>query len=203
MVLSSETRLRPLNHAAGTLAMAARTGEKKDALRGMSHVCSFPPIARADARVLILGSMPGVASLTAGEYYAHPRNAFWPIVGELFGFAADAPYADRVAALQAAQVAVWDVLRSCVRVGSLDSRIARESETANDFAGFFRRHPGITEIFFNGTAAEAAFHRHALQHLSPASWRLMRLPSTSPANASYSFADKLAAWRAALAPPAA
>ncbi len=93
----------------------------------MSRVQSFPPIAAPGARLLILGSMPGAASLAAGQYYAHPRNAFWPILAALCHFPADAPYAARVAALQAAGVAVWDVLQSCVRPGSLDTAIERSS----------------------------------------------------------------------------
>jgi TDG/mug DNA glycosylase family protein len=159
-----------------------------------ARVRSFAPIARTDARVLVLGSMPGRASLAAGEYYAHPRNAFWRIAGELLQFDDAAPYATRVGALQAARIALWDVLRSCVRHGSLDAGIERGSEVANDLPAFFRRHASITRVFFNGAAAEAAFRRHAAG--SPATLRLARLPSTSPAHAALRYADKLAAWRA-------
>jgi TDG/mug DNA glycosylase family protein len=166
----------------------------------VSEVCSFPPIARADARVLVLGSMPGVASLSAGQYYAHRRNAFWPIMGALLGFDPAAPYAQRLAALQAAHIAVWDVLQSCTRPGSLDTSIARESEVANDFPRFFRQHPQVEHVFFNGTAAEAAFRRHVLPLLSQGWPAMTRLPSTSPANASFSFERKLAAWRELLLP---
>jgi hypoxanthine-DNA glycosylase len=164
----------------------------------MSEVCSFAPLARGDARVLVLGSMPGVASLSAGQYYAHRRNAFWPIMGALLGFDPAAPYAQRLAALQAAHIAVWDVLQSCRRPGSLDARIERASEVANDFPGLFRQHPGIGHVFFNGTAAEAAFRRHVLPQLARGTLAMTRLPSTSPANASISFERKLAAWRALL-----
>jgi hypoxanthine-DNA glycosylase len=164
----------------------------------VSDVCSFAPLARGDARVLVLGSMPGVASLSAGQYYAHRRNAFWPIMGALLGFDPAAPYAQRLAALQAAHIAVWDVLQSCRRPGSLDARIERASEVANDFPGLFRQHPGIGHVFFNGTAAEAAFRRHVLPQLARGTLAMTRLPSTSPANASISFERKLAAWRALL-----
>lgn len=157
------------------------------------RIRSFPPIARRDARVLVLGSMPGRASLEAGRYYAHPHNAFWRIVGELLGIEADAPYAARVRALKTARIALWDVLHSCVREGSLDTRI--EEELANDFAAFFRRHRGITHVFFNGAKAEASYRRHVLTGMT-VRLRYARLPSTSPAHASLPFARKLKAWQA-------
>jgi hypoxanthine-DNA glycosylase len=164
----------------------------------MHAVRCFPPIARRDARVLILGSMPGAASLAAGQYYAHPRNAFWPILGDLLGFDPAAPYRKRVQALKNARIAVWDVLHGCVRAGSLDSAIERDSEIANDFATFFRRHPRIAHVFFNGARAEQAFRRHALPGLGAAGLRFARLPSTSPAHAARSLPQKRAAWRAGL-----
>lgn len=160
------------------------------------RIRSFPPIARRDARVLVLGSMPGRASLAAGRYYAHPHNAFWRIVGELLGIDARAPYAARVRALKASRIALWDVLHSCVREGSLDARI--EEELANDFAAFFRRHRGITHVFFNGAKAEASFRRHVLPGLGAARLRYSRLPSTSPAHAGMPYARKRRAWRAIL-----
>jgi TDG/mug DNA glycosylase family protein len=162
---------------------------------------SFPPIADARARVLVLGSMPGVASWGAGEYYAHPRNAFWPIMGELVGAEPKLPYAARRERLMAAGVAVWDVLKSCRRVGSLDTAIERESEKANDFAKFFAAHPAVRLVAFNGQKAETAFRRHVLPALDEATLArlsFVRLPSTSPAHAGRSLAVKLEAWRAAL-----
>ena len=150
------------------------------------------PLARPDARALVLGSRPGEASLCAGEYYAHPRNAFWPIVGALFGFDARAPYALRVAALTAAGVALWDVLAACERPGSLDADIVPASEVPNDIPAFLADHAGITTVFFNGAHAQAAYRRHFGKRLAPAT---ARLPSTSPAHAARDFAAKLAAWR--------
>ncbi|MEQ8849100.1 DNA-deoxyinosine glycosylase [Botrimarina sp.] len=157
----------------------------------------FPPIARADAVRLVLGSMPGAASLAAGQYYAHPRNAFWPIMGELYGAGPALPYADRQRRLCEAGVAVWDVLRSCRRLGSLDASIDAASEQANDFAAFFRRHPRSQLVAFNGQKAEQAFRRHVAPVVAEelARVRLVRLPSTSPAHAGRSFEQKLAAWR--------
>jgi len=160
-----------------------------------ARVRSFRPIAGRNARILILGSMPGRASLAAGQYYAHRQNAFWRIVCRLLGIDPASPYEARVRALRASRIAVWDVLHSCVRPGSLDSSI--EEEAANDFNAFFGRHPGIAQVFFNGAKAEASFRRHVLAGIR-VQLRYKRLPSTSPAHASLSFAHKLKAWRAIL-----
>jgi hypoxanthine-DNA glycosylase len=151
----------------------------------------LPPIIGDGARVLILGNMPSVMSLGAQEYYANPRNAFWRITGEIFGFDASAPYDARTAALRANGVAVWDVLRSCRRIGSLDSAVEPDSMVANDFGQLFERHPYIARVFFNGAAAEKNFNR--LVRVAP-DLRYQRLPSTSPAQ-TMRYADKLAAWR--------
>lgn len=166
-------------------------------------VHSFAPVFAADARVLVLGSMPGKLSLQAAQYYAHPRNAFWPIMGELFGAKPELPYPVRLTKLTAAKVALWDVMRECERPdSSLDSRIAQDSVVANDFAWLFGQCPQLTHIFFNGSAAETAFRRHVRQPDGRA-FQLQRLPSTSPAHAARNFAQKLEAWRTvtqALAP---
>ena len=164
-------------------------------MRRKPHIHSFPPIAAPDAKVLILGSMPGKASLLANRYYAHPCNAFWPIMGVLHGAGPDAPYAQRVRVLKRAGIAVWDVLASCTRAGSLDSEIDEDSIVPNDFASFFRAHPRIQRVYFNGAKAEAAFRRHVLPGIDATALRFARLPSTSPANASWSHARKLRAWR--------
>ena len=164
---------------------------------GLTRVRSFKPIADGKAEILILGSMPGRASLAARQYYAHPRNAFWPIASALLGFERSSPYAKRVRALKAARIALWDVLQSCTREGSLDARI--EDGIANDLNRFFRTHRKIRRVFFNGAKAEAAFRRCVLPTLRGNSLSYRRLPSTSPANASLSRARKLRAWRAILA----
>ena len=156
---------------------------------------SFAPVAAADARILILGSMPGVASLEAGEYYAHPRNAFWPIMGALFGAGPHLPYAERVTALKTSGIAVWDVLQACERQGSLDSNI--RAEVTNDFAAFFAAHPAIRRIGLNGGKAAASFRKYAAHRLL-ANAEVHVLPSTSPAHAARSFEVKCDLWRAAL-----
>ena len=159
------------------------------------RIRSFAPIADRRARVLILGSMPGRKSLAQNQYYAHERNAFWSIMGRLFDFDPASPYRSRIRALRARRIAVWDVLHSCVRDGSLDTRI--EKEEANDFTAFFRAHPAIAHVFFNGSKAESCYWRHVAPEVG-GPMRYARLPSTSPAHASMSVARKLAAWRAIL-----
>jgi TDG/mug DNA glycosylase family protein len=167
----------------------------------VAPVRSFPPIARRDARVLILGTMPSIASLAATQYYAHPRNAFWPIVAALCGFDPAAPYRQRCAALRACGIAVWDVLACCVRPGSLDTDIDPATMEPHDFAGFFARHHRVRVVVCNGGTAWSLFVRRVQPGLpEPArSLPVVRVPSTSPAHAGRPFAAKLAAWRAALA----
>lgn len=166
----------------------------------MAQVRSFPPIADADARILILGSMPGRASLMAGQYYAHAQNLFWRILGEITGAAPDLPYGMRAQALTRNGIALWDVLESCVRAGSLDSAIDDATISANDFVAFYRDHPGIAQVFFNGAKAEACYRRHVRPLLAEGfgPQRHTRLPSTSPANAAMSRAHKRAVWKRAL-----
>ncbi|MBX3703371.1 MAG: DNA-deoxyinosine glycosylase [Steroidobacteraceae bacterium] len=161
----------------------------------------FAPIARTTARILVLGSMPSVASLRAGEYYAHPHNRFWPIMGEILGFDASAPYAKRRAALMNAGIALWDVIGSCEREGSLDSAIAAHSIVANDFTAFLARHRRIGRVCFNGRRAEAAWRRHVLpQWAVPPALDYRLLPSTSPAHAGMGYRSKLRIWRSAIGP---
>ncbi|MDP9198594.1 MAG: DNA-deoxyinosine glycosylase [Pseudomonadota bacterium] len=160
----------------------------------------FPPIADRRASVLVLGSMPGEASLAAGQYYAFRHNQFWRIAGEICGFAADAPYVRRTAALKRQRIALWDVVASCVRLGSLDASIRDETIRANDFPGFFAAHPGIRRVCFNGRKAESAWRRHVAPRLPKSldlEYRL--LPSTSPAHAGMGYRSKLRAWRSAIA----
>ena len=163
-----------------------------------SRVASFPPIALPNARVLILGSMPGLASLAAAQYYAPPRNAFWPIIAALLGFDPAMHYVERPRALVAGGIALWDALQSCVRPGSLDSAIDQSTMIANDFAGLFARCPPIDHVYFNGAAAERCFRLGVLPALAGFDLPCTRLPSTSPAHAGRSFEQKLAAWRAVM-----
>ncbi len=157
----------------------------------------LPPAVSDDARLLVLGSMPGEASLRQQQYYGHPRNRFWSLAETIFGVDATMPYPQRIAALNAAGVGLWDVLDACVRRGSLDSAIVRASEIANPFAGLCERLPRLEAIALNGAKAAQAFARHVEPQMDAASLSRLsihRLPSTSPANASYAFAQLQAAW---------
>jgi TDG/mug DNA glycosylase family protein len=157
---------------------------------------SFAPVARRDAAVLILGSLPGRRSLERQQYYAHPQNAFWKIIAGLFGAASSLPYTRRLKILTANQIALWDVLAAAERPGSLDSSIVPHSAVANDFAEFFRAHPRIRRVYFNGQKAETLFRRRVLPALGPefAGIHFECLPSTSPAHAGMTFAKKLDRW---------
>jgi hypoxanthine-DNA glycosylase len=157
----------------------------------------FPPIAAPDARLLILGSLPGQASLAAHQYYAQPQNAFWRIMGALFDAGPDIPYAERAARLRSHQVALWDVCRSAVRPGSLDAAIDLATVVPNDFAGFLDSHRRIEWICTNGATAHRLYRR-LVQPGLPARAQalpLHMLPSTSPAHASLGFGPKLERWR--------
>lgn len=164
------------------------------------RVYSFPAIVANGARILILGSMPGVASLRAGQYYAHPRNQFWGILEKLCGARSALPYEQRLQMLRDHHVAVWDVLHSCVRPGSLDAAIEHHSAKPNDLTGLLRSTPTIRRICCNGATAHAVLKRHFAIRLATQfpGLELQRLPSTSPANAGCSYARKLNAWRKAL-----
>jgi len=163
----------------------------------------FPPIAGASSRVLLLGSMPGKASLRAGEYYAHRQNSFWRIMGALCQFDSTAPYEVRTQKLLKAGIAVWDVLQSCSRESSLDSDIEEASIVVNPFEEFFQAHPQVIRVFFNGAKAEQSYRRYVLPKITPTEpLEYGRLPSTSPAHASLCFAEKLAAWQVILRSPA-
>ena len=173
-------------------------GTPPDVIGTMTHIHSFPPISNASARRLILGSMPGHASLAAGQYYAHPRNYFWHVMSLILDVPAESPYEVRCEALASRGIAVWDVLKSCTRSSSLDSDIVESSIVPNDFESFLRSHPGIEAIFFNGAKAETIYLRHVKPRLPVdlADIRAVRLPSTSPANASVPLSAKLTQWRA-------
>ncbi len=158
----------------------------------------FAPIVGEAPRVLILGSMPSIASLGKQQYYGHPRNAFWPILMRLL-LPADSlvpeDYEERVRLAKVRGIAIWDVIASCERETSSDARI--RSERPNEFARFLEEHPTLVAIFFNGRKAEESFRRHVQQGLAAAApeLRMTRLPSTSPALAALGFEEKLEAWR--------
>jgi TDG/mug DNA glycosylase family protein len=157
----------------------------------------FPPQSRPDATRLILGSLPGQKSLQMQQYYAHPQNAFWRIVSTLFGAASPLPYKRRVHILTDHKIALWDVLAAAERPGSLDSSIVHASARTNDFAAFFRAHPQIRRVYFNGRKAEELYRRYVLPDLG-ADFEELRyecLPSTSPAHAGMTFARKLELWK--------
>ena len=163
----------------------------------MSTIHSFAAIASHDARVLILGSMPGEVSLAKQQYYAHPRNSFWFIIEQLFNASLPLEYAQRTALLMDNKIAVWDVLKACVRTGSLDASIKNDSVVANEFETFFSQHADIKAVFFNGARAEKEFIKHVmpLQGIQLLDLEYHRLPSTSPAHAALSRDQKLSAWR--------
>jgi double-stranded uracil-DNA glycosylase len=156
----------------------------------------FPPIATPDAKILILGSFPGKESLRKQEYYAHPRNSFWFIIRKLFRLEEDLSYPAGVKALESHGVALWDVLSSCRRKGSLDSDIDDTTILVNDFPSFFRKYTCIKMVFFNGMKAEKEYRRRVLPSVDPLRTPLYyhRLPSTSPAMARLNRDQKLAQW---------
>jgi double-stranded uracil-DNA glycosylase len=167
------------------------------------QLTSFPPIIAPGATVLILGSMPGSRSLQLHQYYGHPRNLFWTFMGELAGAHPTLPYAARVARVQLAGVALWDVLQHCERPGSLDAAIVAATEVPNFIPQLLTDYPTLRVVAFNGQKAAQSFARHITPNLDPtlaARLTLLQLPSTSPANASQSTQDKFAQWRDALAP---
>ncbi len=163
---------------------------------GIESSAGFPPVASTDARILILGSLPGKRSLEEAQYYAHRQNAFWRIMAELFGVEGD--YSNRCRQLMVHRIAVWDVLASSVRPGSLDADIRLDSARANDFAGFLSDHAQINRICFNGRKAEQMFRKLVVPTLVGAMPELVSLPSTSPAYAALSFDAKLEIWASML-----
>jgi hypoxanthine-DNA glycosylase len=163
------------------------------------NVAGLPLIARPDARVLVLGSAPSVLSLQRGEYYGNPRNAFWRVMAELLGRPAGEDYEARTRMLIEARIALWDVLASAERPGSLDASIVGTTAVVNDFEAFFAGHPRVRAVFFNGETARRFWDRRVHggpeRQALPARLALTTLPSTSPANAAPSRPEKRAAWR--------
>ena len=159
----------------------------------MKLLQGFPPVAAPDARVLILGSMPGVASLEATQYYAFQRNVFWKIMGDLFAAGPELDYLTRLRRLVGHHIALWDVIANCHRPGSLDSAIAEDRMVTNDFDSFFRQHPHIDHVYFNGQKAASLFSKKVIPGLER-HFEYQALPSTSPAYAAKNYAAKLKAW---------
>lgn len=154
-----------------------------DPLQGLA------PVIAPATRLVVLGSFPSEASLTLQQYYAHPRNQFWPILGALWGIELHRlPYAERIDVVRERGLGIWDVYARCRREGSLDSAI--EDAEPNDLAGLKQRAPQLVAVAHNG--GESARSMRVTRQLGIA---VHRLPSTSPANASWSFERKLAAWR--------
>ena len=153
----------------------------------------LPPVIGRETRLVVLGSFPGAASLAARQYYAHPRNQFWPLLSALWGTdLAALPYPRRLAVMREHGLGLWDVYASCRRDGSLDSAI--EDAALNDLATLRRRAPRLHGVAHNGGESARSMRLTAALGLP-----VTRLPSTSPANASWSFERKLAAWRAVFA----
>ena len=160
------------------------------------HSQGFRPVANAESRVLILGTLPGPESLRQKRYYAQERNAFWRIMGELFGAGPEIPYGERLGILKRNRVALWDVCHRAYREGALDADIDPESVEPNDFPTFLKSHPGIQLICFNGQKAAQLYERLVLPGLTESRQRIPRvtLPSTSPAHAAMRFQEKLRRW---------
>jgi len=156
----------------------------------------FAPLARGDARVLILGSLPGQRSLREHEYYAHPQNAFWSIMRDLL--AAEGSYEQRCDALLANGIALWDVLAESVRPGSMDSDIDMDTARPNDFDSLLRKCPRIERVCFNGQKAAQMFAKFVGPQSLADAIALLTLPSTSPAYAAMPYEEKLVHWRVAL-----
>lgn len=164
----------------------------------MSRVQSFDAVVGERPLALVLGSMPGTVSLSAVQYYAHPRNAFWPIVLRYFETPEDVGYEQRLAVVKENGLALWDVLHSCERLGSLDSAIHRKTEQANDVQGLLQHFPSIRTVLLNGTKAAKTYHRVFSQAGFYHRVNAIALPSTSPAYAAMPYREKQAQWHLAL-----
>ncbi|MFD0682053.1 MULTISPECIES: DNA-deoxyinosine glycosylase [unclassified Paenibacillus] len=157
----------------------------------------LPPVVNEACKTLVLGSMPGALSLSKQEYYGHPRNHFWPLIYKLYGGGASPndQYGERLAFVLKHKIALWDVLGTCVREGSLDADIREPEE--NDFAAFFRDYPAVERVFFNGQAAEQLYRKRVLPRLQAIGLgkelRYRTFPSSSPAR-TMTLDAKLAIW---------
>ncbi|TXH94094.1 MAG: DNA-deoxyinosine glycosylase [Rheinheimera sp.] len=158
----------------------------------------LPAVWQADAQILILGSLPGVASLQAAQYYAHPRNQFWPLLQQLFGIDASLPYDERLTVLKQQRLALWDLIGAAERRGSLDSAITPASIQLNDFSALLQQLPALRAVWLNGGTAAKSWQKLIKTGLTlPATVQVFALPSTSPAHAALRFADKLQHWQQA------
>ncbi len=158
-----------------------------------TRISSFPPIIDENSKILILGSVPGVKSLEMQQYYAHPQNRFWKILFEIFQKEFSTDYEDRKKLLKTKKIALWDVIDTCERKGSLDSDI--RNEEANSIAELLENHPAIQAIFCNGQKS----HKNLMRILGKEFHiPVFVLPSTSPANAGILYLDKLKAWKSIL-----
>ena len=164
----------------------------------MAEIQSFALQSGAQPHTLVLGSIPGVASLQAVQYYAHPRNAFWPIMSAFYGFELDQPYQQRLHALLGRGVALWDVLQQCQRPGSLDSAIVTDSIVPNPIDDWLQQQPQVRRILLNGGKAMQVFAKHFAHLLANPDLRIAQLPSTSPAYAAMTLAEKQRRWHAQL-----
>lgn len=157
---------------------------------------SFSAVALADAKVVILGSIPGDESLRQQQYYAHPRNAFWYILQRHFNTSGPLTYTGKIELAQQHGVALWDVMRCCIRPGSLDSNIDNKTIVVNEFESFFCAHKKLVSVIFNGVKAEQEYIKRVLPTLSTKHRKLelIRLPSTSPAMATMNREQKYLVW---------
>jgi TDG/mug DNA glycosylase family protein len=161
-----------------------------------TRVYSIEPIIGRNPRIMILGSMPGIISINAAQYYANPRNVFWIVLADLFGIDIDCSYESKVQQMQQLPMIVWDTLKACHREGSLDSKILNTDIEANDIAALLNRYPTVQAIAFNGGASAKYFDRLVKPQLAnELSVELLKMPSTSPANAGMKREQKLELWR--------
>ena len=160
--------------------------------------CSFPPSVTPDCSVLVLGSLPGDESLRQAQYYAHPRNAFWKIMGSLLGFDPSLPYGERLSLLNRGGVGLWDVVASGVRPGSLYQHISQERP--NDIAALLDRFPGIGVVCCNGTASHKYLKRYFPELFLRETLSVIQMPSTSPAAARLTYEQKFRAYEEIMAP---
>ena len=158
----------------------------------MNNCNSFKPSIDKNSKILILGSMPGVKSLSEGQYYAHPQNRFWKVLGNICNVPKlyEYDYDMKLKTLLENNIALWDTIKSCKRKGSLDSDI--QNETPNNIKGLLKKYPNVKAIYLNGGKSYCAFNKYFPNIL--ASYNCYKMPSTSPANARYSLDKLISEW---------